>query len=458
MPFAACRLFGKSQNAPDLLIDSCLLLFPPICPIIAFPRHRPGPHPTKKKKTNNICDGVLRAALSGLLPSRPLPHASSSGNQNEEPWPSPPRPFPFPAPASLSSATGREPGNRRDRGGFGDHQWDEAFLALLSAAVWEFADVRRSLLGVSAPRGGGGGGGNWFHTVEQQKGRPGSGVVAPAFEQDATLPRAAQTSASVPSRHDDSAASETGSEDTRAAIAVAAILRRLYHPRPSVRRLAALIAVRLAFDAPSFFSPLAGTSTSCCRMDCCRPGECPGSCDCGDDHNIDDDDHDDSFGALKGDGGGNFMAARNADTFVVPSMVLKAYPLLGEFAKASSNRGAGDQGEESGDACGCCCHSDCSSRRSSKVAPRNCLSQRHRWSPVRSFRHLVAREWSLLQNLRRRRQQSDQEPPTRHVVPVEPHYSFVAPRLAGELQGAGRRSEFAAAMLEARTWMLADSG
>ncbi|CAM9479583.1 unnamed protein product [Scytosiphon promiscuus] len=387
------------------------------------------------EEESNICDGVLGAALSGLLPpppSPPRPHDAGTDDQTEQPWLSPPHPSPLPAPASMSSPSGRGPSGRRTRGGFGDHQWDEAFLGLLSVAVWQFVDVRRSLLGATAPSGGADG--DCSQPAALKKRGPGRGAVAPAFEQAARNATAAETA------------------NARVLPAVTAILRRLYHPRPSLRRLAGSIAVRLAFDTPSFFSPLADAATSCRTCCCCpSPNQCPGSCGC------DDDRDDDGADVFSGGDDCDVMAVHEG-AFVVPPMVLEAYPFLAGVVKARSSRG-GDGGEKyaacEGGSLGL------SRSSGSDIAP-NRSHRRYPSCPGRhpSFRHLVASEWGLLHTIRHRQSGRfpDQQKPGRETLPVEPDFASVAHRLAGALEGAGRRSEFATAMLEARTWMLADSG
>ena len=136
-----------------------------------------------------------------------------------------------------------------------------------------------------------------------------------------------------------------GLEAAATAAPVAAVLRRLYHPRPSVRRLASLIAVRLAFDAAAFFSPL--LLPGCRRVSheeaveggvatrvryCARCGSCGGG---GGDGG--------GGGSGSGGGGGGDGCGVNGgsgcgekfldgDGFVVPTMVVQAYPRLKEWA------------------------------------------------------------------------------------------------------------------------------
>lgn len=127
--------------------------------------------------------------------------------------------------------------------------------------------------------------------------------------------------------------------------AASAVLQRVYHPRPSVRRLASRIAVRLAFDMPSFFYPLGlasplaeGGIANRDRAFCC--GSVNGANDVRG-HRIERGERKDasaidiSYSAVsKGNlglhcvlGGGE---QNNLDLFVVPVMVLKAYPRLRE--------------------------------------------------------------------------------------------------------------------------------
>lgn len=370
-------------------------------PTLLSPPSRPAPlPPLSSQRKQDLCEDVLRAALSGLLPP-PLPSALSSGpneDQAEQPWPSPPPPCPLP----LSSAPngpgggGSGGGGGHGRGGkLGDHHWDEAFLGLLSAAVWNFAAVRRPLVGAAA-------------AVAGQGLAAGAGSAAGAFSSSSVV-----------------AAAE-------------AVLRRLYHPRPSVRRLAGSIAVRLAFDGPSFFTPLGLRGVGGGGVDLEPSG---------------------------GSVGGGVLSL--GDGFVLPEMVVRAYPRLTELASDSGSRGGvggNVSGSESGsgatDAVALSSEQHGGGGGGSGGRNDALLDQgRHRPASAGAFEHLVAGEWALLvQGLgpASSREEARRSPP--HEARKKHGDDVVAPRLAGVIRKAGRRSEFAAAMLKARAWVLADPG
>ena len=180
---------------------------------------------------------VVKAALSGLLPP-PLAHQPSAEDVPEQPWPSPPRPCPRPLSSfTANGSNGRGSGGRRGGGGggSGDHQWDEAFVGLLSAVVWRLPAARNYLLAVDSDRDTKAGG-NKYRAAGAE-----AGTAAAAMASDVQC-------------------GDSGTRELAAGVAgaaaVSAVLRRLYHPRPAVRRLAGSVAVRLAFDSPSFFSGL----------------------------------------------------------------------------------------------------------------------------------------------------------------------------------------------------------
>lgn len=360
---------------------------------------------------------MLHAALSGLVPPPSPPPSLQPGaesNQTEKPWPSPPPPCPLPLSSTTpngSNGRGRSAGG----GGFGNYQWDEAFLGLLSAAVWTLPAVRCSLVAANAE----------------------------AEEDGATPPGAARTAVRT-----DITGGPAG-----VAAAVVAVLRRLYHPRPSVRRLASSVAVRLAFDSPSFFSAL----------DCCGDVVRGGSVSLSQDGIGNDD-------CSGGEGGGGMV--RLGDGFAVPRMVLDAYPRLMELdGSGDGGGGGGDVNGRGGDervglrATAVYQHGEQgqNGNRSDVDDPVGSLRIGHAASAL-AFEHLVASEWALLlQNLSSNDAQSQEEQeggqPPQDARAREPrHCSVLAPELAAAIQRAGRRSEFAAAMLEARAAMLSGSG
>jgi len=161
-----------------------------------------------------------------------------------------------------------------------DYQWDEAFLGLLSAAVWKLAGVRRPLVGAFA--------------VTRQGLEAGAGSAAALMSSSAQVTSTTAPAAAV------------------AVVAIGAVLRRLYHPKPSVRRMAGSIAVRLAFDGPSFFSPLALVGGIIRGVD------------------LEESD-------AGGGGGGRVVSL--GDGFELPGMVVQAYPRLMELVVDSGSRG-----------------------------------------------------------------------------------------------------------------------
>lgn len=231
-----------------------------------------------------------------------------------------------------------------------DHQWEETYLGLLWVAMWKLPPARHSLLLPSAssassslchapgptrlapvfgePAGGGGVGGGGV----SRDGVLRDGVVGDGGSDRqglAAFPRRGSGKARDGAPGDEPVPRGDGASPL---VIVAAVLRRLYHPRPSVRRLASRIAVRLAFDARCFFSPLSGlpppprASAACGdrgggrgegggRGGCC---ECGGGCASrangadGDDSGVDSGNH--------------------PDVFAVPTIVLRAYPRLVEWS------------------------------------------------------------------------------------------------------------------------------
>lgn len=366
---------------------------------------------------------MLGAALSGLLPPPPpLPshHPSADGNQAEQPWPSQPPPCPLPL---SSSAPNGSNGRGRGGGGFGDHQWDEAFLGLLSAAVWRLPAARISFLAVTA-----GAAATRYTRRAAGAGQEATATTASAIHGGGGTGAGAGGRASAPGAAGDAAA------------VTAAVLRRLYHPRPSVRRLAGSIAVRLAFDCPSFFSALgcgggggdvlSGGCASSRSQDCGVGGDDDGG----------------------GDDGGGMVSL--GDGFAVPRMVLEAYPRLVELT-GSGGGGGGVDGGDSND------------RRATAVYGHDQHDMGGSGSSSTpgtsfSFEHLVSSEWALLlhelASTDDARSEGEEYGQTSQGAREHRHCRAVAPELAGAIGRAGRRSEFAAAMLEARALMLAGSG
>lgn len=354
--------------------------------------------------------------MSGLLPRPPPPPSSphpsrSDGDRSEDPWPSPPPPCPLPGfPSAAASSSGTVvAGGRNGRSGFGEHLWDEAFLGLLLAAVRQFAPVRRYLLAACSGYDSAG----WSRTAE-----PELAVVTPL----AGSPPPGHLS---PSRKGATAAAAVVAPN-----ALPAVLRRLYHPRPSVRRLAGSVAVRLAFDSPSFFSPLDCTLES---PPCSGAGQ--------------DSDH-------AGDGGGRCRVggvASLGEGFLAPKMVLEAFPRLVELTREGTSSG-GVGSENRGSAS--------TSRRDDK----NNNSPSRRRHEV--FQTLVASEWALLLLVL----DTAHDGPAHHPgvaaatdsswknLSERHHRSAVAAQVAEALREAGRRADFEAAMLKARAWALAGFG
>lgn len=357
--------------------------------------------------------------MSGLLPrppppSSPLP-SRSDGDRSEDPWPSPPPPCPLPGfPSVVAASPGTVvAGGRNGRSGFGEHLWDEAFLGLLLAAVREFAPVRRYLLAAcSGCRSGG-----WSRTAE-----PELAAVTP-------LAGSSALGHLSPSRKGATAAAVVAPN------ALPAVLRRLYHPRPSVRRLAGSVAVRLAFDSPSFFPPLECTLES------------PPSSGVGQDS-----DHECGGGGCCRAGG----VANLGEGFLVPRMVLEAFPRLVELTREGASSGGGGSENRGGTS---------SPSRRDKNSGSLSSSGRHQHE---TFQALVASEWALLLLI----PDITDDGPAHHQGVVagagaDPsakksserhHRSAVASQVAEALRDAGRRAEFEEAMLKARAWTLAGVG
>ncbi|CAM9944307.1 unnamed protein product, partial [Ectocarpus sp. 4 AP-2014] len=366
----------------------------------------------------DLCERVLSAALSGLLPrppplpSSPIP-SRSDGDRSEDPWPSPPPPCPLPGfPSAAAASPGTVvAGGRSGRSGFGEHLWDEAFLGLLLAAVREFAPVRRYLLA----SGSGCESGGWSRTAEPELALAAGSPAPGHFSRS----RKGATAWAVVAPN-----------------ALPAVLRRLYHPRPSVRRLAGSIAVRLAFDSPSFFSPLECTLES-------PPSSRVGQ----------DSDHEPGGGGRCHVGG----VASLGKGFSVPMMVLEAFPRLAELTREGTSSGGGGSENTGGD-------SSPSRRNENRNSPSSSSRRRHE-----AFQTLVASEWTLLLF-----PDTAADGPAHHpgvgaaaAAAADPsskksgerrHRSAVASQVAEALREAGRRTEFEAAMLRARAWMLAGFG
>lgn len=224
------------------------------------------------------------------------------------------------------------------------HQWEEAYLGLLWAAVWKLPPARHSLLLPStssaspslrhAP-----GPTHLAPVFGEPAGGVGGGVSRDGVVRDggsdrqgwAAFARRGSGNARNGAPGDDPVLRGDGASPL---VIVAAVLRRLYHPRPSVRRLATRIAIRLAFDARCFFSPLSGlpppplASAGCSdrgggrregggRGGCC---ECGGGCASRGNG---------ADGDASGVDGGN-----HPDVFAVPTIVLRAYPRLAEWSSS----------------------------------------------------------------------------------------------------------------------------
>lgn len=238
------------------------------------------------------------------------------------------------------------------------YEWEEAYLGLLWAVVWKLSPARHALLpsdslassmqGSATPSlahvtpvvgdAGGGvlssdGGSDHLGLSFRRGTERDNGVTPPGGGGREPVPRG------------------YGARASPSVVAVAAVLRRLYHPRPSVRRLASRIAVRLAFDAPCFFSPLllggclvrpppSRGSPGCC---CNGSGGGDGAGGSGDRY-VDGICHDCGGGGDGGGGGraiggngacgnasGDDDSGDNPDIFAVPTVVLRAYPRLMEW-------------------------------------------------------------------------------------------------------------------------------
>lgn len=355
----------------------------------------------------DLSSAVLRAAMSGLLLVAPRAPSSRATN----------------TPASSAAETGFDIASNSTLTSLGDGhahspQWDEAFLGLLSVAVWKLPSVRRALLtfryiGISSSPDG--------HSA------------------DASLRQETRT----------------GETDTIAA--VAAVFRRLYHPQPSVRRLASRIAIRLAFDPPLIFSPmisLHGVSTPYRggdRNDRTRVGSIIEGLQFGaveERDIVDVADH-------RGGGDIKCCGCLALEGLNVPLLVLKAYPRVTAWAVNCSCRG---EGSEAGNDLALTLTADkidcrklgpgCNIPREGKRENKYCMSgngQRERLLCL----DLAADQWRVLCRRRERLQQGSDE----HYVEAG-----VAGRVleVGEaLGGASRRSEFSSAMAVARAWMLA---
>lgn len=190
----------------------------------------------------DLCKVVLRAALSGIL---------SSPTPREQTIPS------YPKYTSKPVSVGH-----------GDFRSEEAFLGLLWAVVWKFPSVRSVLLQGAALE--------LDERVEIMGAESARTTVETARYQTSPvdeIPRGTGRTVGTGSTASSNGHSNGSTVDTRwtdkkaEAIDGASrfpplveVLRRLYHPRPSVRRLASRIAVLVAFDTPSFFAPLTDSS------------------------------------------------------------------------------------------------------------------------------------------------------------------------------------------------------
>ncbi|CAN0318710.1 unnamed protein product, partial [Ectocarpus fasciculatus] len=184
------------------------------------------------------------------------------------------------------------------------------------------------------------------------------------------------------------------------------------------------------FDSPSFFSPLDCTLES---PPCSGAGQ--------------DSDH-------AGDGGGRCRVggvASLGEGFLVPKMVLEAFPRLVELTREGTS-GGGVGSENRGSAS--------TSRRDDKNS--NSPSRRRH----EAFQTLVASEWALLLLVL----DTAHDGPAHHPgvaaatdsscksLSERQHRSAVAAQVAEALREAGRRADFEAAMLKARAWALAGFG
>lgn len=341
----------------------------------------------------DLSSAVLRAAMSGLLLLVPSPTGSmippaSTPNNSAVTG------FDIAAnaiPTSLGHGHAHSP------------QWDEAFLGLLSVAVWKLPSVRRALLTcgsifVSSSHG--------VHSADA------------SFRQ------------------------ETRAGETDTVAAVAAVFCRMYHPYPSVRRLASSIAIRLAFDPPSIFSPMISLPSPWLHRVSipCRGGDRIYGESFGKDGSAVEGLQ---FRAVEERAGGDIecFACLALGGLNVPPLVLKAYPRVVAWAVSCSCRGDGDEAENdlalALTAPGCIIPSGGKGNVDDGRRERLlCLD-------------LAADQWGLLCR-RRERFQGFEE----HHVEVG-----VARRVSevGEaLEGASRRSEFSSALAVARAWMLAE--
>lgn len=423
----------------------------------------------------NLSSAVLRAALSGLLlvVQSPTGSLTPPASALDAPISSAAAEAGF-AIATNSTLTPRVSlPTSHGHGHANSPQWDEAFLGLLSVAVWKLPSARRALLTSRC-----------ICIYSPPVPSPGLPSADASFRQ------------------------ETRAGETNAVAAVAAVLRRLYHPQPSVRRLASRIAIRLAFDPPSMFSPLLamislpsplpqwlhGVSTpyrggdrshsESFRNDGTGVGSVIEGLQFG---AVEERDRVRSHHGLNrdyhrgGDSGGDIecCACLAPDGLNVPSLVLEAYPRVVAWAGSCSCHG--DGGEAGNDRA--LALTSAKREEGSGIAPRGDNARRGRgdnycrsvgFGDIDNGRRerllcldLAADQWRLScrrrvqdqqqQQQERLRQGSDEQEieqrwPQHHQVEPE---AVVAGRISEALGGASRRSEFSSAMAVARAWMLA---
>lgn len=310
---------------------------------------------------------------------------------------------------------------------------------------------------------------------------------------------------------------ESESGVVEAGATVAAVCSRLYDTRPSVRRLASRVVIRLAFDGPSCFLALCSGSSS-------RPGVMPWTRDhrqqqqqqhalraFGNDNDNQTNDPDHNHHEI-------VRVYSHPDVFAVSSMVVRAYPQLlrwndgqqhldrpAEHADSAASRRDDEAArpadnipafatpaavtprtfqigsnrsvdvsleaprltvlspfvvrETSG-----CIYSDSPTTADDKEGDTTVSRSSRRDDCVRK---LAAGEWRLLpsreeaaRSTTNQMTESGSRDGTIRVGRVHPRAApeRVAHRLAGELMSATRRSEFGDAMMKTRAWILAGRG
>lgn len=327
-------------------------------------------------------------------------------------------------------------------------QWEEAFLGLLWAAVWKFSPVRVDLL-------------------------------------------------------DETKAS--------AAAAATAVLRRLYHTKPSVRRLASRIAVRLAFDGASHFAPLFLSPLQLGVKPRRTPVHARGGAGLGVGPSMQWTQTETRCSGRRDYSVDLCGFVHDDEAFVVPPLVLMAYPRLGDWGDGSECNsddfgdprqrlyelpGALDRGGWRGSRLPTPTRSGrrkCSPLAFPPLIVYNDSSGAHEGGAGRGgvedadnvsalasgtlgyaaergadvglnsdphtplFLQLAAAEWELLVPARTRGAGSNGAGAQVEGLSVAGP-DFVARRLGQALQGAVRRADFACAMLATRAWMVAGTG